>query len=572
MKRIAHTIRILVSALAFGTGCTAFGAEFHVDIVNGNDNANGLSQSTAFKTGLKAWNEVATANASQPDPAAASSLVHVWPSGAAWPSNTLGTANATYSAPLGTLALIGEGGASVPLYSMSHLKVGADTNIASTLTFTNIDFTIGSPASARRFAVIGAVDSNASVLAATGRVSWAGGSLTLHSGNGNYPVLIGAINTATDAAVYGELDLSGTAGPCALNLGPSSYLRVGIIQNVGSEGEAYGLLDLRTPAPWTLTAYGFECGAGASNGVVSHVSGNILLGSNGTFQVSRYLHIGYNAGCATGIVTVAAGGKVSFEMKSTSSNNLRVGCNCSINAYGVLDLSNVTGPVTLAPGADIAVGYSGTTSYGILDAGNSADVSVRCNRMWIGNRSTSDAYGRITLGRGEGTISETLNIGKDAAVTSENRGLLELNGMELSITGRVSLLRSGAVRVTVDGKSAGLRLFDGTLSNKLNVDAQSLVAADSGIGITFVSPPPGKKVLDSANGADSICWGFKWEGNHVADIETLQASGRLAWDTSALDTQAAAATRLFHDTDDDATYIGFYMRDHTPQGTMFIIK
>ncbi len=551
---IAAALTVILAGMAL--------ADYHVDPVSGNNNNDGLSHDTAFKSGAKAWGVACAANAAQ-TPFTEVSVVRFWPGSNPAVTNSLGSGSLTPSLTNG-IAIVGEGASPVPVTSASF-SVGLNTEGPAELTFTNVAL---SSETGRTLTIGSSGNDNP---ASTGRVSLAGGSFIwkgpLSAGIAGY-----------NSCASGELDLRDATGP--VQLGPDESTSVGTIDLIvgnapGANASVRGLIDLRTEIPVQVRYRGVSVANNANNAY-----GAILFGSNAAFLPIRMVNIGNAAAdsCATGIVSVAGGGRCRIEINLT--DGISIGCNASAastgTAYGILDLGAVEDPITLEMSGDLTVGNNGASSYGILDAGASTNLTCAfLKRVYIGTGGTAtNNYGRVTLGSGAGIAgggAYEQYIGNGSPVAESNRGLLELNGMELAVTNRINISRSGAVRVRVDGKSAGLIFRDGTLASRMSVNALSLVADGGGYSIMFVAPPPEKKAVLDAGAADSVCWGFKWAGNHVSDVNTLIADGRMAYDTSALDATAATATGVFYDAATDATYVGFYTRERGPRGTVIRI-
>ena len=543
-------------------------ADFHVDPVFGNDSNNGFSRDTAFKSGDKAWNAAIAANAAQ-SPFATASVIHFWPGSA---STTNYTSTGTLPTLTNEVVLVGEGADLVPLNANSYLNIGYNTAGPAKMTISNITLAVGTTAT--RTFKIGYVTS-ANGAGATGQVAQAGGSLAMNPGSDH--LQIGRIEATATAgkAAWGELDLSNVTGPIQFDFA-GHVLYIGIC-SLAPPAFAYGSLNLQNSGGGTLKALSLNVGhTGAFN--TKNAEGHINIGSNWTVRIGTsglrdgLLLLGERAAAATGTVTMAEGG--TFE---ANLNQLYVGKECLVAGEGVLDLSALKGAVEIRTTYTVIASGGSGPAYGVVDAGNSTSVVFSVvNSLDIGygngGARTGDAYGKLALGRGTGLAAASVRLGNRNTLTETNLGLLQLNGMELSVSNSIVLSRSGAVRSVVDGKSSGLNLLSNS-SSAVSYDGSvvTTVANGGGIGITFVSPPPGKRTAASPAAADSICWGFKWAGNHAADVNTLITAAKLAYETSTLDAVTAAATGVFYDAATDATYIGFYTRDRGPSGTMIRI-
>ena len=142
---------------------------------------------------------------------------------------------------------------------------------------------------------------------------------------------------------------------------------------------------------------------------------------------------------------------------------------------------------------------------------------------------------------------------------------LELSGFELAVATRLEVRRSGRIQVEAVGKSAGPAIA--STASLIFTDART-TASGPGVDIVFAPLPEGVRRA-TASSHDAILWGFKWAGDHVADIGTQIDDGKVAYDTSALDSATADATGVFYDAATDATYIGLYVR--TAQDPLLVI-
>jgi hypothetical protein len=272
--------------------------------------------------------------------------------------------------------------------------------------------------------------------------------------------------------------------------------------------------------------------------------------------------IGYGDGkCATGIVSVASGSFAAFATNLWMTYGKSPSASSSILA-GASDF------MLRAQTAYIGYDQDGRQVRAEIDASASGNASVDFGTLRLGYNSNSPhQYGRLALGRGAG-IAGTIYMGVPAdPIESSRAARLELNGFELVVTNRVEIRRSGQVRITVNGKSAGPSIASS--ASLIFTDART-TASGPGIDIVFNALPEGVRRASVSN-HDAILWGFKWEGDRVADIGALIAGGKIAYDASGLDALTAAVTGVFHDPATNATYIGLYTRAlHDP--SLIIVK
>jgi hypothetical protein len=302
-----------------------------------------------------------------------------------------------------------------------------------------------------------------------------------------------------------------------------------------------------------------------------NVCGEVRLGEDWTVRIgsenapAAVLGIGYgdiNYKCATGMVSMASGRFQAFAAK--------VGVGYGKNGNGFGQLNTGTAAFTLCA-TNVWVGYEqdGNPISGEVDAGASTNVAFFCDgTLTIGGGSGSRSfYGRLALGKGAGqTGTITMGVTGDP-VENVRAARLELNGFEMGVTNAITLRRSGKVVVTVDGKAAGIGLAPGAVLTF--VDTRT-VESGPAIDITFAALPEKTKPAVPAM-ADRLLWGFKWAGDHVADVNAHLAAGRMAYDVSALSEKAQAAAGVFYDGATDATYIGLYTRI-VKDGTMVNVR
>ncbi len=186
---------------------------------------------------------------------------------------------------------------------------------------------------------------------------------------------------------------------------------------------------------------------------------------------------------------------------------------------------------------DCLLDLSGVTN-GVLDI--QGDMCVATGR---------DARGTVVLPAFTASVS---NLAVGVGTNTGLRGELRLHGTVFGVSGGVSMSGSsvankGRIDVAVMGAPAGLDLAE---SATLNVVTGT-------VSITFSNPASYYPVY----------WGLRWPGDHVAALTNLAATGRLAWDASAL-THSSIDSPVGVFARGGVTYVGATMR--TPGITLEI--
>jgi hypothetical protein len=207
---------------------------------------------------------------------------------------------------------------------------------------------------------------------------------------------------------------------------------------------------------------------------------------------------------------------------------------------------------------------SSCSASGILDMGDASNIRLDVGTLHVGYTAYTNSYSFsgdsiVRLGSGEGSVGDCV-VGNGTRSNCPVYGLLELNGMRLAVTNGLTLGAHGTVTNNVSGAPSG---FD--------ISAGVTPILSGRMVINFTRAPEEKFLATPAN-ADGVCWGLAWAGDHAAEVSALIAAGCIAVDTSALASDAAAATGVLYDAATDATYIGFYTRERGPQGTAVIMQ
>ena len=225
----------------------------------------------------------------------------------------------------------------------------------------------------------------------------------------------------------------------------------------------------------------------------------------------------------------------------------------------------ITGSVSITVLDTLRIGrrFSNVQVRGIVDCGNAEDVSLDVKTLLVCDGGSPN-YGEFRLGRGQGRAG-TITLGNgSAADPATNLGLLDLNGMALSVTNRITVNRSGAIRATVRGTSAGLRV-ENPDSAALQGNIQATLAAGAGVRIVFHDPDKSRYLPRvRATPETPVYWGLRWAGDHVAFLRDLVAKGQLEIALELTDSRVPDLEEMvfFAPEDGDAgtTYIGFHTR------------
>lgn len=354
----------------------------------------------------------------------------------------------------------------------------------------------------------------------------------LHMGSGRFDAYVTELRVADGSvcdgsllatSACGVLDVSGdvyvasaTPSRGAVAVGDGMALRIGSPSS--RSNVRMGLGDSYTRASLTagtnvfeaylgLVSVGVSGGFGGCSNIVDlsavgrgllEVGGPVIVGVGRGCNVAFSLGRGFatTIGAATNRTGVAIGDgdrpeRIAFTAGGTFATyltNLVVGRNAGANAATT----------------DCLLDLAACTSV-VLDV--QGDMLIATGR---------DARGTVVLPRASVSVSNLIvGVGTDAGV----RGRLQLNGTVFGVSGGVSMSGSsvankGRIDVAVMGAPAGLDLAE---SATLNV-------VTGIVSITFSNPASYYPVY----------WGLRWPGDHVAALTNLAATGRLAWDASAL--------------------------------------
>lgn len=240
------------------------------------------------------------------------------------------------------------------------------------------------------------------------------------------------------------------------------------------------------------------------------------------------------------------GAQGALHMKSGSfaafADEFYVAGRCCDGAHGGL----VTGTADfrlVADRARIGCDWGNRPCDGVVDAGASTNASFAikeylCLGWNLNDGMAPKAYGRLDLGRGEGSVGRLL-IGVDG----------------------------DPIDVRADGVSAGLELSPSATIDWLG---ERTDATGAGIEIDFVSRPAGFKRTALGNHV-GFYYGFKWGGNHLAEVEAMVAAGQIGWKATGLEPREAEAVGVFYDVVTDATYIGLPLRK-AREGSILLLR
>ena len=488
------------------------------------------------------------------------------------------TANNSTDAPVEGQFSIGAGTAPVSL-AFGNLNVGYRVQAVSTAVGL-IDFRANaggtmSVGTALRTGMNGKPSVGGILLGTNWTLNVGSGSGTVAIGQGGNSVVStgrvsfakgGAFNAAlTDFAVgYGNGNSTGETHGELLGGEGTSVDVVTKTFRVGSSpgnGKASGIVDFTASDGGALSATA-SFSVGFRNSL-----GEVRLGENWDVQIGspsapvKQMDVGYGDGkSATGLVSVASGCFAAYATNLWMTYGKSPSASATIQT-GASDFT------LWAQNAYVGHDQDGRQVRGEIDASASTNASVVLGTLRMGYASSGSPsfFGRLALGRGAGTV-ESLYMGVGADPVEGLRcSRLVLSGFEMGVATRLEIRRSGQIQVGVAGKSAGPAIA--STASLVFTDTRT-TASGPGVDIVFSALPEGMRRASVLN-HDAILWGFKWEGDRVADIGTLIADGKVAYDTSALDAATADATGVFHDAATDATYIGLYVR--TAQDPLLVI-
>ena len=332
---------------------------------------------------------------------------------------------------------------------------------------------------------------------------------------------------------------------------------------------------------------------------------------NGMLKATRAANIGSFRGTCRGTVALGRGWTVAFGTAEAPLSTVNVGYNSYADSVADGNYSMVGGSFGLfATNATIAAGwearsphyarmvFDGVTNLtvhvpgaftlsqhgrnynemidmsGLFDAYNCTNIVFNVGKIILGITVNTGAgitgSGHLRLGRGRGVVGD-LAMGTQSA-TSKVRGVLDLRGMELVVTTFLNCGVSGIVSNTVDGVSSGLALVDACANCPTN-------AYLSPMAVDFAADPEPSNSRERvgaswAETANDWYWGFKWEGNHVAEIEALMngSQPKLVVDASGLSAPFAARCGVHYSAADNATYLGVPLWRRPMDGFVIMIR
>ena len=321
----------------------------------------------------------------------------------------------------------------------------------------------------------------------------------------------------------------------------AAYIGVGTTHGIG-----YGTFDfLDTDNGIFETRGSFY---GAQNG---HAISRFVVGEDWRFRIGEPTVPAYRFGFG---IEAKEGGDGFFSMKSglfeTYVKEFRLGYNAE-NTKALIDVGR-SDVIVRTPVATI--GTDGLSSlHATFDASASTNVVFDAKNLQVGYGTTfCPLYGHLALGQGEGTVTE-LYLGLQNADPKLGviGGRLDLHGFRMRLEKSAEIRRSGQIRVTADGRNAGLDL---ATAAKINVSNKRTDLSGPAIVVTFRSLPENYKPVPLGS-HDRLFWGFRWDGDHVADLNALIEEEKLSIEATDL-ADAASAISVFHDPATDATYLG----------------
>ena len=191
----------------------------------------------------------------------------------------------------------------------------------------------------------------------------------------------------------------------------------------------------------------------------------------------------------------------------------------------------------------------GITNIAEIDAATCTNVTFETPSLTLSQTVMASArttHGVLRLGRGSGTVgSVTLGNVAGTAIT-RLYGLIDLKGFQMTLTNEVKVAGCGIVSNDVNGVSSGFALNE----------TATLAQSDGKMYVTFSRDPEGLFKPVSPARAEDCYWGFKWAGDHVADVQALVDAGKLVVDTTGLSAKFLAKYALYYSAKDDTTYLG----------------
>ncbi|MDD5482157.1 MAG: hypothetical protein PHP98_00690, partial [Kiritimatiellae bacterium] len=148
---------------------------------------------------------------------------------------------------------------------------------------------------------------------------------------------------------------------------------------------------------------------------------------------------------------------------------------------------------------------------------------------------TASDGGNVERIEGNGSILETsrLFISPEGG---EANGVVISNGARVAGLTNLVIGDSGYVTNYLSGYSGGLDLqsnCEASVSGKIRI------------------------VYTRRKNEAGVYWGLRWGGDHTAELEALKSAGYLEWDDSALGPFDRGQTRIYYDSAETNTYVGY---------------
>ncbi len=389
--------------------------------------------------------------------------------------------------------------------------------------------------------------------------------------DGAVPVIMNAGGTSGNAAQY----IVGNAGAYTLDFGSSSELYVGnnnpynslIIQSGSTVNNLYGSIGGSSNYnSATVTGAGSLWQTIETLAVGYGSSYNMLLVTDGGQVSAKLGHIGSNDDADNNSVTISGSGS-----KWTNTNGFIVGSSGANNSLTINQggrVTNTSGTIGNAVGADgntvtvsgagstwasstgLIVGSRGINNGLMISSGGAVSSTAGTIGRWsegTGNTATVSGSGSAwtmtgDLKVGDGGGSSTLSIASGGRVSNVN-----------GIIGNAFEAANNLVQVSGAGstwKSTGtLRIgqLNTATNNILEISSQGLVSVDSTLSFGL-----------STSNVIRLDGGFlAWKGNHVSDLQTFIANGRIQNFVDGTWTTASASAFEFAYFTDSASALAF---------------
>jgi len=182
---------------------------------------------------------------------------------------------------------------------------------------------------------------------------------------------------------------------------------------------------------------------------------------------------------------------------------------------------------------------------GVLDLAAMNDCTLQVDVVKIGtvtncppagqNEGKEEVSGEVILPEGTAVVN-SLEVGftHPVPMAPASHGLLRLDGTVFRINTDAAIHATGTVETNVSGFSCGLDLAG---------DAAFVVDEGGAININFLA--------EQDPGETGEYWGLRWEGDHRADLASLEVAGLLTINDAAVSGTGGIA----YDADNDVTYV-----------------